>query len=288
MDNTRQIREYLAALEHMKKFFNKLLEEEKAILSGPASEREQIAELTELRMLAQSDLWPLAVPKNLISEENAESQMARATGILHELVGNLSGKKFLDFGCGAGYVTDVAQNIFGATSIGYDIKENISWSHRECRLTDKISTVKELALYDIILLYDVLDHVDNPVEILKLCKELKATDGRIHVRFHPWASRTGTNLHKSLNKAYLHLVFNDKELASLGVISEKTTKLDSIAVYKEWIKEAGLMINSESSIKQEVELFFTHNPAILRRIKSNFGVFPRDLLEVQFVDYVLV
>ena len=239
-------------------------------------------------MLAQSDLWPLAVPKNLISEENAESQMARATGILHKLVGNLSGKKFLDFGCGAGYVADVAQSIFGATSVGYDIKENASWNHRECRLTDKISTVKELAPYDIILLYDVLDHVDNPVEILKLCKELKTTDGRIHVRFHPWASRTGTNLHKSLNKAYLHLVFNDKELASLGIISEKTTKLDSIAVYKEWIKEAGLMINSESSIKQEVELFFTHNPAILRRIKSNFGVFPRDLLEVQFVDYVLV
>lgn len=293
MDNIQQIRECLTALEHIKKFFNKLLEKEEKITSGPASEKEQLIELTELRMLAKSDLWPLAVPenqwRNLISD-NTESQMARATNVLYELVDNLSDKKFLDFGCGTGYISDAAQRIFKATSIGYDIKESPEWSQRESQITDKISMVKELAPYDTILLYDVLDHVNNPKEILELCKDLKAPDGRIHVRFHPWASRTGANLHKSLNKAYLHLIFDDKELASLGVMSsEKTTKLDNIAIYKEWIKEAGLMIKKESFVKRDVELFFTENSAILRRIKSNFeGAFPRELLEIQFVDYVLV
>lgn len=240
-------------------------------------------------MLAKSDLWPLAVPENLISD-NAESQMARATNVLYELVDDLSDKKFLDFGCGKGYISDAAQRIFKATSVGYDIKESPEWSQRESQHFICFNTVKELAPYDIILLHDVLDHVDNPKEILELCKDLKAPDGRIHVRFHPWASRTGANLHKSLNKAYLHLIFDDKELASLGVMSsEKTTKLDNIAVYKEWIKEAGLMIKKESFVKRDVELFFTENAAILRRIKSNFeGTFPRELLEIQFVDYVLV
>jgi len=72
MSDTKQIRHYLAALEHMKGFFNKLLEEEKATLHGPVSEREKLAELTDLRMLAKSDLWPDAVPKNLISDTETQ------------------------------------------------------------------------------------------------------------------------------------------------------------------------------------------------------------------------
>lgn len=292
MDNTRQIREYIAACEHMLKFFRKLLEEEKAFLSGPASERERIAELTELRMIAKSDVWPNAIPKELISEDNIESQMARAAGILGEYIAvDLNGKRFLDFGCGAGHVVEAAKSLFGAaTAIGYDIREKAEWSDlKEGKFTSNINTLKQAGPFEVILLYDVLDHADNPVEVLKLCKQLKAIDGKIYVRCHPWSSRTGLNIHKILNKAYLHLVFTETELTSLGVVGEKTTKIQNTDIYKEWINSAELTIMKESSIKQEIELFFTHNPAILRRIRSNFGeIFPRELMGIQFVDFVLI
>jgi 2-polyprenyl-3-methyl-5-hydroxy-6-metoxy-1,4-benzoquinol methylase len=287
MDNTRQIREYLAALEHMKKFFNRLLEEEKATLSGPASEREKIAELTELRMLAKSDLWPAAVPKELISD--TETQNARAMGILQTMDVSLSGKKFLDFGCGDGYTVGVAKEVFGANSFGYDIK-NYGWDN--ANITDNLEIVAKNGPYDVILLFDVLDHSSNPEDILKECKLLLSGNGKIFVRVHPWFSRSGTHIYKELNKAYLQLVFDNAELATLGVTQENVNKITSPEVYKNWIKSAELTIASEKTIRQNIELFFTHNPAILRRIKSNFANefpdFPRNMLEIQFIDLTLI
>lgn len=291
MDNTRQIKEYIAACEHMLKFFRKLLTEENIHLSGPANENERLAELTELRMLAKTDIWPQAVTKELISEDNLEGQMVRASGILTEyIVENLTGKRFLDFGCGSGEIAEAAQSLFRAKAFGYDIRERSDWANlKECKLTSNINTIKQAGPFDVILLYDVLDHAHDPVEILKLCKQLKSVDSKIYVRCHPWSSRTGLNVHKTLNKAYLQLVFSETELTSLGIVGEKTTKIKSTDIYKKWIDAAELTIIRESSIKQEIELFFTHNPAVLRRIKSNFDeVFPRDLMEIQFVDFVLI
>lgn len=275
MDNTTQIREYIAAIDHMKKFFLKLLEEEKATLSGPASEREKIAELTDLRMLAKSDLWPTAVPASLISDQS--SQNARAMGILQTINLPLSGKKFLDFGCGEGHTIQMAKEVFGAKAFGYDQKGQYD-----------LEIVRQNAPYDVIMLFDVLDHADDPENVLRTCRDLKATDGKIFVRFHPWFSRHGTHIYKQLNKAYLQLVFNEHELATLGVIQEDVQKIKNADTYKEWIDAAGLTILSETPTKQNLELFFTHNPAILRRIKSNFdNEFPRNMLEIQFIDMIL-
>lgn len=277
MDNTNQIREYIAALEHMMRFFRRLLEEEKAVLSGPASERERLAELTELRMLAKSDLWPAAVPEELISGK--ETQNARAMGVLQVANLSLGGKKFLDFGCGEGHTVRLAKEIFGAkTAFGYDINGDYD-----------LESVKQNGPYDVILLFDVLDHADDPEDVLRVCKELKSPDGKIFARFHPWFSRSGTHIYKQLNKAYLQLVFDETELATLGILQEKTKKITHIKTYREWIKKVGLTILSENPTKQSLELFFTHNPAILRRIKSNFdNEFPRNMLEIQFIDMVLV
>jgi len=290
MDNTRQIKEYLAALEHMSKFFKNLLEEEKAALSGPASEREKLSELTDLRMLAKSDLWPKAVPTSLIADD--ESQKSRAMGIIHEFLNTpLSNKKFLDFGCGEGHTVSIAQEIFGAKAFGYDIKSFDCWAtmKKTVVLSDELKPIYENAPYDVILLYDVLDHSENPEEILKICKALKSENGKIYLRLHPWTARSGTHLYKSLNKAYLQLVFNSDELATLGVIQDKTKKINNMQEYKDWIINAGLTIQSENYIRQDIELFFTHNPAILRRIKSNFNYeFPRKWLEIQFIDLILV
>jgi hypothetical protein len=65
------------------------------------------------------------------------------------------------------------------------------------------------------------------------------------------------------------------------------------------IKEAGFSIVREETTTQPIEMFFTHTPEILRRIKSRWKnseiaeyssgvVFPREALEIQFIDFTLI
>jgi 2-polyprenyl-3-methyl-5-hydroxy-6-metoxy-1,4-benzoquinol methylase len=207
-------------------------------------------------------------------------------GILQTMDVSLGGKKFLDFGCGEGHTIGIAKEVFGAKAFGYDIKD-YGWNKED--ITSNLEVISKNGPYDVILLFDVLDHAEEPETILKTCKTMLGKDGKICVRVHPWFSRSGTHIYKQLNKAYLQLVFDDAELATLGVTQEKVNKIRNVEVYKEWIKKAGFVIASEKPTKQSIELFFTHNPAILRRIKSNFGnEFPRTMLEVQFIDLILI
>lgn len=286
---TNQIREYIRATEHMIKFFNHLLEEEQMILKGPELESERLAELTELRMLARSDRWPLAVPNELICEDSEKE--SRAIGILEELVPfSVKTKKFLDFGCGEGFCVKAAQSLGADLSVGYDITENSLWSE-DLLFSTELKTVKNYGPYDIIIALDVLDHSQNPVEALKQIKMMKEVKyGKVYVRCHPWTSRHATHLYKSLNRAYLHLVFKEEELNTLG-LSNLTTKkvINPQLEYKKWFKEAGLIVLEEKPITQPIELFFTHTPAILRRIKENMETteFPREAMEIQFIDFVL-
>lgn len=297
MADQRTIKEYIRALEHTIGFLRTLLEEEKTLPSAPTEERTLISELTELRMLAKSDSWPLAVPEDMICGEDEDHKNARAAGIIHDFMRiDLSGKKLLDFGCGEGHVPYIAASLIGTKlALGYDlINQNWDRFSKTPALvyTTQWQQVKDAGPYDVILLNDVLDHSDNPKDILEKLREVKmAETGKVFVRCHPWSSRHGTHAYKQLNRAYLHLVFTEDEMATLGVTEMKATKLlDPVTTYHRLIKEAGFTILKEDIITHPVELFFTHKPAILRRIREkwNNGEFPRAAMEVQFVDYVLV
>lgn len=283
MINTRNIKNYIEALDHMKNFFTKLLEEERAKTTEPSDDRMKLTELTDLRALARSDKWPEAVPNNLISANENQRSMS----ILNTIDSPLKGKKFLDFGCGEGQTVKLAKDIFEAEAYGYDIK-NYNWNN-DC-ITSDIEKISNNAPYDVIMLFDVLDHSDQPEEILKKCKSILNEEGKIYVHFHPWFSRSGTHIYRQLNKAYLHLVFNDEELGTLGVIQEKVQRIKDVQDYTTWIKNAGLSVISENTVTQDIDFFFTQKPPILRRIRKNFEdhVFPIHLLEIQFIDMILV
>jgi 2-polyprenyl-3-methyl-5-hydroxy-6-metoxy-1,4-benzoquinol methylase len=301
--NQKNIKEYIRALEHITSFLKTLLNEENRIV--PES-KNMLAELTELRMLSKSDVWPDAVPKELICGESEEEKLSRASGIVEEFIGqDLSGLNFLEFGCGEGHVPYVVSEVSNSKlSVGYDIKKQ-NWDHFEKRenvlFTDSWAVVESKKPFDIILINDVLDHTKNPKEeLLRVVGVKTPQTGKIILRVHPWASRHGTHLYKQLNKAYLHLVFSEDELYSMGLENMETIKLlDPISNYKEIIKEAGLTIIKENVTTQPIEMFFTHTPEILRRIKSRWRnsyipevasgtIFPRDVLEIQFIDFILI
>jgi 2-polyprenyl-3-methyl-5-hydroxy-6-metoxy-1,4-benzoquinol methylase len=297
----KTIKEYIQSLEHMTEFMRSLLEENTPLMA--LNDHDRLSEITSLRLLAKSDRWPLALPKELICGEDENQKLARAADIANDLIRtDLTDKKLLDFGCGEGHVAYVAADLVGIKlAMGYDpIDQN--WRHFGDKAGLQFSTffeeVKKNGPYDVIVINDVLDHADQ--NILLKAKEVKTPNGRIYLRCHPWTSRHGTHLYEELNRAYLHLVFSTDELFGMGLKGIPTQKIiDPLKNYRKLIEEAGLSIAEEEIIKQPVEVFFTYEPAVLRRIKANWKKsesktlaagteFPRDVLEIQFVDFILI
>jgi 2-polyprenyl-3-methyl-5-hydroxy-6-metoxy-1,4-benzoquinol methylase len=301
----KTILEYIRCLEHMTAFMRSLLDEEKKLPVRPETEWDRLAEYTELRLAAKSDVWPQAVPEDMICADDEENKLARAAGIINDFIHeDLTGKKFLDYGCGEGHTAYVASNLVGAKlAIGYD-SQPYNWKQYlgepGLLFMTKWQYVKEQGPYDIILVNDVLDHSTNPRLILEQLRDVKTPEtGKVYMRCHPWASRHGTHLYKQLNRAYLHLVFTPEELVNMGLKETPAVPIyNPLETYRELIQDTGFKVLKEDLITHPVEMFFTHRPAVLRRIKERFAnsknpahasgeEFPRDVLEVQFVDYIL-
>ncbi len=248
------------------------------------------SDLDNIKKALWSDKWPEAVNANLICDPSSEfDKTERARGIFELMIEqNISKKKFLDYGCGEGHVSKISLDYSPALSVGYDIRKQ--WPDIPgCLMTDSINVLQENKPYDIILLFDVIDHIEgeHPIDLLARAKALLADDGRIYMRSHPFTSRHATHSYHTLNKAYVHLVFNKSELADLtsdvtpnfGVIDPQT--------YLSWFQSLGLKIVSRKNIHDRIEPFFKI-PKIASRINQQLGTkdFPESL-GVQFIDWCL-
>jgi 2-polyprenyl-3-methyl-5-hydroxy-6-metoxy-1,4-benzoquinol methylase len=258
-----------------------------------------------LKDLLRSNKWPKAVDSNLICDLGSdEDKFNRAEGILELVVEKpLRDKRFLDFGCGEGHIAAKALEQNPAVSVGYDIVETENWKTFEKKdnfaLTTDLEEMRKHAPYDVILIYDVLDHMENgQVASLKDLKGVLSDDGLMYIRFHPFCSRHATHQYQDLNKAFVHLVFTEQELETLGVETPKVSHImHPIAEYGEWMKKAGLKTVNYNILREKVEGFFTKNNAIKERVRQHYahtedkrirkGAFPTFQLEQQFLDYVV-
>ena len=251
------------------------------VVSGFVSELDSLCEFDDLKKLLNSDDWPRAVFQVQIADENSEKDKDdRAEGIADILLPPLNSKRFLDFGCGEGHVANYAAK-FADFSVGYDIvkspRSRFDWES-ECDnslFTTDIEKARAKGPFDIILLYDVLDHAQESTtkEILALAKSMLADNGKIYVRTHPWTSRHGGHAYRKINKAFVHLVFTEEELKSMGVEPEHNFKIMApLSTYNSWINDSGLKNSDKPELdQQEVELFFRDNPVVNKRIMKLFG-----------------
>ena len=280
------------------------------IVSGFVSELDSLCEFEDLKKLLNSDDWPHAVFQVQIADENSEKDKEeRAEGIADILLPKLDGKKILDFGCGEGHVAKYAANE-ASISVGYDIerssKSQLEWEKKKenLLLTTDFEKVKTEGPYDIILIYDVLDHakIESMSEILGRVKSVLSEDGNIFLRCHPWCGRHGGHAYRKINKAFVHLVFTEDELEKMGLELEFNNKvLCPLATYSKAIEDAGLAnINSEDIDFQDVEPFFSNNPVVKKRLLQLYGLEewghqeagqparkPAFQMSQCFVDYVL-
>lgn len=233
----------------------------------------------QLLLLLYSDEWPKAVFDFQIADDNSEKDKdERAESISDMLLPTLEGKKFLDFGCGEGHVANHASKS-ADLSVGYDIlqsrKSRFNWEDKEDKLllTMDFKKMESEGPYDTILIYDVLDHAQNPKEVLSKAKSVLADGGKIYVRTHPWTSRHGGHAYRKINKAFVHLVFTQEELKSIGVDLEYNIKsMRPMNDFNSWLEGSGLKKFKDPEIdQQDVEPFFSQNPIVRKRILQTFG-----------------
>lgn len=244
----------------------------------------------KLFSLLSTSFWPDAVDSSLICNKDSNDDLfGRAQGILEFLIDiPINNLKFLDFGTGDGHVAVQAMN-YGAISMGYDIAKGKLWADYPNMFTNSLELVNNVGPYDIIFLYDVLDHVYDVESIMNLIKNLSKPETLIYIRCHPWCSRHGGHLYEKLNKAFIHVIMTEEELNYLGLNHDFINKiLYPLDTYKNWFSDFSIIEKNVS--KQEVDSFFFENELIFKRfnfIYNNKFINHKHHLENNFIDFKL-
>lgn len=232
--------------------------------------------------------WPLAVrPEMIVRTEDEKS--TRAMNIISVFTETLKGKKVLDYGCGEGHLIAAATD--AQFALGYDLVLPTTNGN----FTSNRDDVTKNAPYDIIFLYDVLDHATDPIALLQHVSSVMHRDSVVYIRCQPWCARHGGRLFKNINKAYLHYFLTDPVCKLLSNNYPVQKVIHPLGTYGKWFADAGLKVVTEEPIQTTVEPFFY---AFADTIKTHWQnsplaefaegrVFPAFPMSIEFVDFTL-
>ena len=234
--------------------------------------------------------WPEAVPADMLCDERSEdAKVERAKSILEEFIGragNVGKLNVLDFGCGEGHVAKLAADLGARVSVGYDLSVPILESGGAYIATTDWQEVLNHAPYDLVLLYDVLDHLDDPRDAMASVGSISKFTTIVAVRCHPWCARHGGHLYKSLNKAYAHLIFSAEELQAMQLFPVGGHRvLSPLSEYGSVFRDAGMKVAYQHVHSVPQEEWFCSDHVVSSRFKRS-GVTKMNA-EIAFVDYKL-
>jgi SAM-dependent methyltransferase len=126
------------------------------------------------------------LPENVFGHTRRATLLRRAC---EDLRARRSPLRILDVGCGSGYAVARFLGSAGDEVLGIDLHPpNIEYANAhfrrpglefECR--DAASLVHSRDTFDVIVLADVLEHLDHPADLLGECRRLMAADGLLLV-----------------------------------------------------------------------------------------------------------
>lgn len=317
MANKNQIRIYLniirraaslleAELDKDGGSFEELFEQEKTVskpqiveqkLVAPKIEKVEIEEPIVNRQnyidnLMSMDSWPEIMPQHLIVTPNDEDQKHRASSVLDMILNeSIEGLNCLDYGCGEGWITKEFKKRGAKEAVGYDLQKDEKWE--SFTGIDFVTSVNDLPKkhFDIILLYDVLDHCVDTESVMNNILMLLKDTGVVYVRCHPWTSKHATHLIKQgLNKAYIHMFLSWSEIESLTGKKPVFTRKekDPMRSYMWWFRD--FKVEKQTKITEPVSDFFKNKEIkdMLSKEQdvSNIEEFLKNM-SLQFVDFKL-
>lgn len=251
-------------------------------------------EVTHIKPIVSSISWPIAIdPVMIVSNEN--EKIIRAKNILSVFLNGASvaKMKILDFGCGQGHLVQEA-NRAGALAVGFDIHPQ--WEKNDESFTTSFDDVIQKGPYNVIFLYDVLDHCEDPINLLQMARTVLGDGGSIFTRCHPWCSRHGGHLYETVNKAFAHFFIPEEICKRLTPHYPIQKVIHPFSTYGNWFDAAGLKEVSDEPIQDEPEAYFQ---TMAERIKphwrsshspeyANGSTFPQMPMSISFIDYQLV
>jgi SAM-dependent methyltransferase len=270
--------------------------------SGPTEEEKEkqkqhlVARGHHIDALLGINCWPVAIPQHQASAKATEADnINRANAVLDScLATSVEGAHFLDYGCGDGYIaSQVAMR--GANSItGYDIVPSDHWQRLDNEIVKYTTDVNDLTPkgYNIIFLYDVLDHCADPIGVMSHIKYLAKPGAIVYVKCHPWTSRHASHLPKyGLNYAYMHMFLSHEELVDRG-FKPLFTRIEKnpMEAYHWWFKD--FKIIKEKPIYDGVNGFF-HEPAFKELLAVEQQLKPDEIdpflerMKLQYIEYTL-
>jgi 2-polyprenyl-6-hydroxyphenyl methylase/3-demethylubiquinone-9 3-methyltransferase len=142
-----------------------------------------------------ADHWLRSADPETVLRESAKQQSLAYSRVknhfLWELIGPVEGKRFLDFGCGSGFFTVEAAKRGAACAAGIDALEPClaaaqlsadrervgerTWFVRG----ETVSAVPDRRPFDVILLRDVIEHVEDDSALLSEAAALLSPAGRL-------------------------------------------------------------------------------------------------------------
>ena len=251
--------------------------------------RKQLSIAEELDYLKNLSDWPEAVPESMICDDTSEQdKVDRSQAIIEEFVGNpaaIAKLNVLDFGCGEGHVAKQAADFGAALAIGYDISPPALKSSGAYMGTTSWDDVINKAPYDIVFVYDVLDHVEDVEDMLNKIRSVVKFNTVIIMRCHPWCSRHGGHLYKDFNKAFAHLLLSSDELASMNLQVACNQKIVSpLREYRSMFEKANLQVVKQEIIQESMDSMLFDS--ILRKRWNEINIAKSDA-EVSFIDFKL-
>ena len=174
--------------------------------------------------------------------------------LISRQIGNPHGKRLLDIGCGTGWFLEVARE-YGFEVYGQELgKELAKWTNERLGVKIFSKTISEISSqiqFDVITMFDLLEHVPEPLQLISDCKRLLNKDGILLV-FTPNFDSLSIHVmkeHSNLIAPAEHLTcFTKKAVevlaskAELEVVHYQTCGIDlgDLKSYYEWLGERSL------------------------------------------------
>ena len=181
-----------------------------------------ISDMTEDRKRYAADHWirsddtEAALRAYMDQQSKAYSRVKN--DFVRELLGDLAGKRFLDFGCGGGMFTVHAAKSGASMILGVDAEPSVLETARLfaakedvdqlCRFVSSANFPRFApgTLFDVILIKDVLEHVEHDDELLRTARRFTAPGGRIVL-----STQNSLSMNYLIEGAYQRLILGNDQ-----------------------------------------------------------------------------